>query len=141
MNNRLTTVPGTSLSISYDAAGNLINDGSQSYTYDATGQQTSGGGVTQSYDGDRLRVKKVENNITTHYVRSSVLGGQVISELNASGMFQRGYFYLGGQMLAIQQSNQVSWVHQDPVTKSQRITNGVGRPQSWSSTFWAIVPA
>jgi RHS repeat-associated protein len=29
-------------------------------------------------------------------------------------------------MLAIQQSNQVSWVHQDPVTKSQRITNSSG---------------
>lgn len=126
VNNRMTTVPGTSLTISYDAAGNLINDGSQSYSYDATGQQTSGGGVTQSYDGDRLRVKRVENNVTTYYLRSSVLGGQVISELNASGVFQRGYVYLGGQMLAIQQSNQVSWVHQDPVTKSQRITNGSG---------------
>jgi len=126
VNNHMTTVPGTSLTISYDAAGNLINDGTQSYAYDATGQQTSGGGVTQSYDGDRLRVKKVENNVTTYYLRSSVLGGQVISELNTSGVLQRGYVYLGGQMLAIQQNNQVSWVHQDPVTKSQRITNGSG---------------
>jgi RHS repeat-associated protein len=126
VNNRLTTVPGTSLSISYDAAGNLTNDGTQTYTYDATGQQTSGGGVTQSYDGDRLRVKKVENEVTTYYLRSSVLGGQVISELNTSGVVQRGYVYLGGQLLAIQQNNQVSWVHQDPVTKSQRITNASG---------------
>jgi RHS repeat-associated protein len=29
-------------------------------------------------------------------------------------------------MLAIQQSNAVSWVHQDPVTKSQRVTNSSG---------------
>jgi RHS repeat-associated protein len=54
------------------------------------------------------------------------LGGQVVSELNGSGVFQRGYVYLGSQMLAIQQNNQVSWVHQDPVTKSQRITNSSG---------------
>jgi RHS repeat-associated protein len=127
-NNRLTTNPWTGTSMSYDAAGNLTNDGYQGYIYDATGQQTyaSGGTLTQSYDGDRLRVKRVENGTTTYYLRSSVLGGQVISELSAGGVLQRGYVYLGGQMLAIQQSSQVSWVHQDPMTKSQRITNSAG---------------
>jgi len=40
-------------------------------------------------------------------------------------VWQRGYVYLGGQMLAIQ-SNGVKWVHQDPVVKSQRLTNGAG---------------
>jgi RHS repeat-associated protein len=127
-NNRLTSNPWTSASMTYDAAGNLKNDGYQSYTYDATDQQTyaSGTALTQSYDGDRLRGKKVENGATTYYLRSSVLGGQVISELSSSGALQRGYVYLGSQMLAIQQSNQVSWVHQDPVTKSQRITNSSG---------------
>ncbi|HKG48371.1 MAG TPA: S8 family serine peptidase [Pyrinomonadaceae bacterium] len=127
-NNRLTTNPWSSASMTYDAAGNLTNDGYQSYSYDATGQQTyaSGTTLTHSYDGDRLRAKKVESGATTYYLRSSVLGGQVISELNASGGLQRGYVYLGSEMLAIQQSNQVSWVHQDPVTKSQRVTNSGG---------------
>ena len=66
-----------------DLAGNLKNDGTQVFTYDATGQQTEvkvGGVATlqQWYDGDRLREKKVEAGETTYYVRSSVLGGQVI---------------------------------------------------------------
>jgi RHS repeat-associated protein len=128
VNNRLMTNPWTGAAMSYDAAGNLTNDGYQSYTYDATGQQTyaSATAMTQSYDGDRLRVKKVENGTTTYYLRSSVLGGQIISELNSSGGLQRGYVYLGNELLAIQQNNQVSWVHQDPVTKSQRITNSSG---------------
>lgn len=39
---------------------------------------------------------------------------------------QRGYVYLGRQMLAVQEQNQVSWVHQDPVTKSQRLTDSTG---------------
>jgi len=34
----------------------------------------------------------------------------------------RGYVYLGGQLLAIQQGG-VKWVHQDPVVKSQRLTD------------------
>ncbi|MDQ2975094.1 MAG: hypothetical protein M3R69_06755, partial [Acidobacteriota bacterium] len=55
----------------------------------------------------------------------TVLGGQVVAELNGSGGWSRGYVYLGGQMIAIQSSG-VNWVHQDPVTKSQRVTNSAG---------------
>lgn len=83
---------------SYDAAGNLINDGGQQFTYDATGQQATAtyGSLQQYYDGDRLRGKKIDNGTTTYYLRSSVLGGQVIAEINGSGAFTRGYVYLGG---------------------------------------------
>ncbi|MGI8918072.1 MAG: hypothetical protein ACR2H6_05675, partial [Pyrinomonadaceae bacterium] len=80
------------------------------------------------YDGDGLRAKKVENGTPTYYLRSSVLGGQVISEINSSGGWTRGYVYLGGQMVAIQggSGGAVNTVHQDPVTKSQRITDSSG---------------
>jgi YD repeat-containing protein len=117
---------------SYDAAGNLTNDGVQSYTYDATGQQTfaSGTNLTQSYDGDGVRAKKVESGASTYYLRSSVLGNQVIAELSGSGVWQRGYVYLGGQLLAVQDSG-VLWAHQDPITKSQRLTNSAGSVVSW----------
>jgi RHS repeat-associated protein len=37
----------------------------------------------------------------------------------------KGYVYLGGQMVAVQH-NGVFWTHQDPVTKSQRLTNSSG---------------
>lgn len=73
-----------------------------------------------------MRVRKTENGITTFYVRSSVLSGQVIAELNSSGQFQRGYVYLGSQMLAIQEGGQVRFVHQDPVTKGQMLTTSAG---------------
>ena len=56
---------------------------------------------------------------------------QVVAEINSNGTFKRGYVYLGGQMLAMQENNQVSWVHQDPVTKSQRLTNASGGVTSW----------
>ena len=128
VNNRLTTNPWNNQSMSYDAAGNLTGDGYQNFTYDATGQQTyaSLNGLTQSYDGDRLRVKKIDGSTTAYYLRSSVLGGQVISELSSNGNFLRGYVYLNNQMLAVQKNNQVSWTHQDPVTKSQRVTDNNG---------------
>ena len=116
--------------LTYDAAGNLTFDG-ENKTYDATGQQASAvynsyWNIQHSHDGDRLRVKKVENTVATYYLRSSVLGGQVVAEINGDGTFKRGHVYLGGQMLAMQENNQVNWVHQDPVTKSQRLTNQSG---------------
>ena len=114
---------------SYDAAGNLTNDLGQTFTYDATGQQAtasySGYSLQQSYDGDGLRVKKNDNGTVTYYLRSSVLGGQVVAEMNSAGGWTRGYVYLGSQLLAVQQAG-VFWMHEDPVTKSKRVTNSSG---------------
>jgi RHS repeat-associated protein len=124
-NNRQQVNLWTGQAMQYDASGNLTYDG-QSYQYDATGQQVvaTGGAaaLAMSYEGNRLRVKKVEGAATTYYQRSTVLRGQVMNELNGSGVWTRGYVYAGGQLLAVQQSNTVSWVAQDPVTKSQRVT-------------------
>jgi RHS repeat-associated protein len=133
VDNKMTVNPITGAAIQYDSAGNLTNDGAQIFTYDATGQQTSASstGLQQSYDGDGLRIKKTENGVTTYYVRSSVLGGQVLAEATGSGAFRRGYVYMGSQLLALQESNQVMWTHQDPVTKSQRLTNSAGTVVSW----------
>ncbi|MGI8734512.1 MAG: hypothetical protein ACR2LM_14560 [Pyrinomonadaceae bacterium] len=147
-NNRLVQNPATGAYLQYDAAGNLTNDGYQTASYDATGQQTYAStlGLFQSYDGDRLRDKKTENGTTTYYLRSSVLGGQGVAELNGSGTWMRGYVYLGGQMVAIQSGLAVSTVHQDPVTKSQRITNSSGNVIStvdldpWGGETWRSSP-
>jgi hypothetical protein len=113
----------------YDAAGNLLVDTSATFTYNANGQQASSlyYGISQqmAYDGDGLRGKRVENGTTTYYLRSSVLGGQVVCELNSGGAWTRGYVYLGGQMLAMQFSG-VFWIHQEPYSKGQRITNSSG---------------
>jgi Magnesium chelatase, subunit ChlI len=34
----------------------------------------------------------IENGTTTYYLRSSVLGGQIVAELNSAGAFTRGLF-------------------------------------------------
>ncbi|MFL6334241.1 MAG: RHS repeat-associated core domain-containing protein [Pyrinomonadaceae bacterium] len=115
---------------SYDAAGNLTFDLGQHFTYDATGQQVyvDWPNLYQWYDGDRLRVKKTEGgaNTPTYYLRSSVLGGQVVAEINGSGSLQRGYVYGGGGALLAILSGGVSWVYQDGATKSQRIADSDG---------------
>jgi RHS repeat-associated protein len=75
------------------------------------------------------------------YLRSSVLGGQVVAEMdyvNGAWQWQRGYVYQGSQLLAVQQ-NGVFWVHEDPVTKSKRVTDANGNvvstlePDPWGA--------
>ncbi|HYJ86711.1 MAG TPA: S8 family serine peptidase [Pyrinomonadaceae bacterium] len=112
----------------YDTAGNLTSaGGGWTFTYDATGQQATSAmyNMQQSYDGNRLRGKKVENGVPTYYLRSSVLGGKVVAEIDGSGGWQRGYVYLGGETVAVQQAG-VYWMHQDPVAKSKRVTDSAG---------------
>ncbi|MCA1568077.1 MAG: S8 family serine peptidase [Acidobacteria bacterium] len=127
--------------LDYDPAGNLRDDGGH-YTYNAQGQQADAaqyppywGGypsysLQQAYDGDGLRVKKVDNGTPVYYLRSSVLGGQVVAEVDWQGTWQRGYVYLNGQLLLIQSGGVPKWVHQDPVTKSQRLTDFYGALQA-----------
>lgn len=112
----------------YDASGNLADaGGGWTFTYDATGQQTYSavGNLQNWYDGDRLRGKKSENGAVTYYLRSSVLGGQVVAEIAANGDWARGFVYSGGDLLAVQQAG-VFWIHQDPGVKSKRITDAAG---------------
>ena len=79
--------------------------------------------IAQAYNGDGLRVKKIEYGYATYYIRSSVLGGQVLAELDNSGNWKRGYVYAGNTMMAVQQSGGVFWQYEDAITKSKRTTD------------------
>ncbi|MDX6530034.1 MAG: hypothetical protein QOH41_2324 [Blastocatellia bacterium] len=119
---------------SYDAEGNLLTNYQQTYSYDAAGQMATAQSetvTTQSFDGNGQRVKTVETadttTTTTFYVRSTVLGGQVLTELTSAGGKQRTFVYSGNQVLAWQESPygspRVMWEHRDPSNASFRMTD------------------
>jgi RHS repeat-associated protein len=120
----------------YDASGDLTFDGGQHFTYDAAGRQTyvDWTNLQQGYDGDGLRVSRTEDGTyPALFLRSSVLGGQVVAEIdnvNGTWTWWRGYVYSGSQLLAVQQGSAVYFVHEDPVTKSKRVTDMGGVVQS-----------
>jgi RHS repeat-associated protein len=150
--NRMITNPANGAAFQYDSAGNTTSDGGQNFTYDATGQQATASfyNLQMSYDGDGLRVKKTENGSTNYYVRSSVLGGQVVADLNLAGDWLHGYIYLEGRLLAYQENGRVLWIHEDPLTKAKRTTDASGNivtqvefdpwggevPSPWSQMSW-----
>src|SRR6185295_1656530 len=100
--NRITSVTsGSTLNYSYDAAGNVTNDGVRAYAYDSENRIVSvDGGSTASYayDQQNRRYKKTVGSTVTHYVWE---GSQVLSEHNGStGAVLIDYVYSGSRMIA-----------------------------------------
>lgn len=67
--NRLTNVGG--VIYTWDDNGNLLSDGMRSYSYDHANRltQITGTLITQyAYNGDRARISKTMDGVTTNYV-------------------------------------------------------------------------
>src|SRR5262249_44817971 len=68
---------------SYDAAGNLLNDGVHAYAYDGEGRMktVNSTAVTYTYNPEDNRVRKDTSTASTEYF---FFGGDVIAELNVT---------------------------------------------------------
>jgi YD repeat-containing protein len=103
----------------YDAGGNWLSGAGRQKTYDAAGRPSNtswtGGYFNEFLDGDGWRVKATEPNQVTYYLRSTVLGGQVVEELNSSGAKQQSFIYIGQKVVGHDWANgNVSLRHEDP---------------------------
>jgi hypothetical protein len=86
--------------------------------------------MSSTYDGNGLKVKEVASgnqNATTYYLRSTVVKGQIVEEVNSSGQKVVGYVYHpdGGQ-LARQRFDSVTWQHDTPANTSRYYTTTSG---------------
>ena len=132
--NRITSVTaGSTLNYTYDAAGNVTNDGVHSYTYDAENRVVSVNGgttATYSYDHQNRRVKKTVGSTTTHYVWE---GSRVIAEHNGStGAVITEYIFAGGRMIAREGGGRVFFLR-DRLSVRAMITDGQGGIQGRQS--------
>ena len=109
--NRIAGAPYT-----YDANGNMTNDGLNSLGYDAENRVVSAAGATYNYDGTGLRVKKVSGGTTTVYIFS---GARMIAEY-ANGSLSKEYVYSGGQLIATHDGATLKYHHADHL--SMRVT-------------------
>jgi RHS repeat-associated protein len=83
---------------SYDAAGNLLTDGTNSYVFDAENRISSInlGAATYVYDADGNRVRKQVGSDWTDYI---FFGGNVVAEKKPNGDWS-DYVHAGGRLLA-----------------------------------------
>jgi len=111
------TTSGVMKNYSYDAAGNVTNDGVHTYQYDAENRMVSvdGGATAQySYDQNNRRIKKVIGSAITHCVWEV---SQVIAEHdgNTGGVIV-DYVYFGSQMIAKVSGGATQYFLGDPLS-------------------------
>jgi RHS repeat-associated protein len=98
---------------SYDAAGNLLNDGVHGYTYDAENRVTqvdAGATATYIYDADGRRVRKTAG-ASVDYLYD--ISGNQIAEVSSSGGWNRGEVYAGGTHIATYNNGTTYFTHRD----------------------------
>jgi len=84
------------IGMTYDAAGNVTNDGHGNLpTYDAENRISSVAGVNYYYDADGMRTEKSSG---TKYWYGP--GGEVLTETSLSGTISEEYIYFNGQRIA-----------------------------------------
>jgi Bacterial toxin 44 len=113
------------------------------YQYDARGQKVearlgnNSNLLNHGFDGDGQWIKvintKVENSVTTtaigYEVRSSVLRGQVIQDLNAQGAKTQQHVYTSGgsELAAGNAETTMIFKHIDPITGTEQLSWTDGR--------------
>lgn len=88
-------------SYSYDASGNLLNDGTHNYAFDAENRSTqvdNGTTATYVYDANGQRVRKTKGSTTVDYLYD--LADHEIVEVSSTGLWNRAEIYAGGRHLA-----------------------------------------
>jgi RHS repeat-associated protein len=112
-------------SFSYDASGNVTNDGTHGYAWFADGHLGSASGVSYFYDvrGDRI-VKG--GNVHKWYWYG--LGSQVLDESDTSGNITDEYVYFGDQRVAhrVVSSNSIYFYGSDMLGTSRTIFTSAG---------------
>jgi len=113
--------------ISYDIAGNVLNDGNgNTPTYDAENRIATDAGVTYSYDADGVRVEKSSG---TMYWPGP--GGEYLTETGLTGTINEEYIYFNGARIARvdQPSKTVHYYFSDHLGSASVITDANGNVQ------------
>ena len=89
----------TNTGFAYDAAGNMTNDGTNTYAFDAENHLTSlnSGTATYIYDAQGRRMVKKIGSSTTEYI---YFNGDVLAEYNLGSQVWSDYIFAGGRRLA-----------------------------------------
>jgi RHS repeat-associated protein len=104
---------------SYDASGNVLADGTNTYAWNAESQiKTAIGGVNYTYDGDGDRVQKSNGKIYWYGAGSAIL-----DESDLSGNITDEYVFFGGKRIAhrVVSSNSIYYYAEDFLGTSRQI--------------------
>jgi RHS repeat-associated protein len=109
--------------LSYDEAGNLLNDGFTSRTYDALNRMLTNGSTSYRYNGDGTLVRTVTGSTTTYYTQDLAAPlSQVLQTV--VGSTRTSYLY-GRERLAVEGTPKTWYLH-DGLGSVRRTLNDAG---------------
>jgi RHS repeat-associated protein len=112
---------------SYDAAGNLLSDGSSTSTYDALGRMTSRSGTGYRYNGDGVLVAQIAAGNTTRYTQDLVAAlSSVLSDGSANYLYSH-------ERLAAQAGGTTTWYAADALGSVRQTLGNAGIPLATAS--------
>ena len=107
---------------SYDAAGNMLNDGSFAYAYDAENRMKTAASVSYTYDGDGRRVQKSSGKLYWYG-----MSGDPITETDFAGNNPVEYVFFGGKRIARRDSaGAISCYFADHLGSSRVVASSTG---------------
>ena len=120
----------------YDAAGNLIKNGSANYTYDAENRLIATAGMSYVYDGDGERVEKCTQGTTPGTCASNAAGtfywlhagGGTLAQSDLGGNWTSAYGLIRGQIASRVDlpANVVHYYFHDRLGTANIVTDAVG---------------
>lgn len=124
-------------SYTYDAAGNILSDGTRSFTYNAAGRMVTAtkGGVSAAYavNGLGQRVRKTVNGQTFYFVYNEE--GRLLGEYNAAGTLIQETVWLGDVPVAVLKPNgsgvAAFYIHADHLNTPRRISRSTDNAVVW----------
>jgi RHS repeat-associated protein len=104
---------------SYDATGRAVTVGSDNIEYDVFSNMTNYNNDTYTYNADNQRIKKVENNDTTYYIRD---GLNTLAEYDGSGNHLADYVYgISGMAAKVDLATGYYWYYKDHLGSTRQL--------------------
>jgi len=118
---------------SYDASGNMLNDGVNAYTFNAESEIKSAAGVNYTYDGDGNRVEKSNGKLYWYGA-----GTEILDESSLSGSFTNEYVFFGGKRIAMRNvsTGTIYYYAEDFLGSSRTIVQAGGTSPCYDADFY-----
>jgi YD repeat-containing protein len=85
------------IGMTYDAAGNLTNDGSLTYSWDGENRLKSAAGVNYTWDGTNMRAKKGTSDL--YWFAPASCQHQLFGRSTTAGVYNDEFVYFNGQQV------------------------------------------
>jgi len=119
----------------YDAAGNLLSDGSKAYTWDAENRPKTAAGTAYTFDGTNARVKKGTNDF--YWFSAASCKHPLFGRSTSTGVYTDEYVHFNGQPVGYRDDTAGAVYHlvTDETGSVRAMTNSTGVKQFESDYY------